>query len=578
MPRVSTRPPDISPQSALLEAVKNRTGSLRKKFFDDPIGLAERLGLTFPEKPVKIMQRAGKYDPAKHGPITPGLRDLIYDVCNGLITDAVAVANRGGGKSQGVSFIEFFLVFIKDYDALNLGGSELQAQGVYNYLVQYIEHDKEFQDMVKGDIAISQTHTKFNAWIRVLTASQKSVRSPHAGGRKPGGRMAGGILVIDEEAEAAPEIVAAALPTINTARPSVNVRASTFHNAEGSFKDVIENADAMGYTVYNWDIFDTAEKCDCVGECQSPEPCFREDHYEDVADPITGEVERKLVHRAYCGGRAMYAAGWTPMSEIVKLWKRFKRNHALWEVEAMGSRPSSKGFVIRDLRQLEENFTDQTGAEIYEPGRPISICVDWGTRAAGVELWQHLSSGAHALIHAEQVEEAGLTQIISLILSLRKKYLGEFTEVAADIGGGGNYLNPHLRENYRVVTRDVNFAEIKESAVAALNVFNESNQLVIPKEFTEFIHQAQNWKRKDGRIKKGDDHLMDSSLCYFSKFIDEIGVSHIKVPPRSARSTPTDERDRRTMIARAAMAGGRVSAVRALGGKPVGYAARRGRR
>lgn len=565
MPRVSTKGPDIKSQSDLLEAVRNRAGSLRAKYLNDPLGLAERFGLMFPEKPLKVMQRLGLYNPEVHGPITPGLRDLVEDVCTGEIESGVAVANRGGGKSQGVSFIEFFLVFIKDYDALNLGGSELQAQGVYNYVQSYIEHDKEFRDMVKGEPAISQTHTKHNAWIRVLTASQKSVRSPHAGGRKRDGRIAGGILVIDEEAEAAPEIVSAALSTINTAMPSVNVRASTFHNAEGSFKEVIENHEEMGYKLYNWDIFDVSEKCDCVDGCQSDEKCFREDHFETVVDPVTGEVNDKLIHRAYCGGRAMYASGWIPMKEIVKLWKRGKRNHATWEVEAMGSRPSSKGFVIRDLRAFDKNITKKTGAEIYETGMPISITVDWGTRAAGVEVWQQVMSGAHALIYAEQVEEAGLTQITSLLLQLRTKYLGEFMEVAADIGGGGNYLNPYMREEHRVFTRDVNFAESKEAAAAAFNVFNESEKIIIPEEFNIYIHQARNWKRKDGRIKKGDDHMMDSGLCYFSKFIDQLGLSKIKVPPRSSRTTSGDPERRETMIARPAVAGGRVAVVRALG-------------
>jgi hypothetical protein len=553
-----------------LEAARNRAGSLRTKFLHDPVGLAERFGLKFPEKPVKIMQRLGVYDATKHGPITPGLRDLVIDVCTGEVDSAVALANRGGGKSQGVSFIEFFLVFVKDFDALNLGGSELQAQGVYNYILSYIEHDKEFQNMLKGETKISETHTKKNAWIRVLTASQKSVRSPHAGGRKRDGRLAGGILVIDEEAEAAPDIVAAAMFTINTAVPSVTVRASTFHNAEGSFKEVVDNADEMGYTTYQWDIFDVSETCECnpkVG-CQSEEKCFREDHFEDVVDPVTGESKKKLIHRAYCGGRSIYADGWIPPGEIVKMWRRIKRNHSVWEVEAMGSRPSSKGFVIRDLRQFDENITDKTGEELYMPGFPVSIGVDWGTRAAGVTVWQEQPGDVHALIYAEEVEEAGLTQIVSLLVELQNRYLGEFTEVAADIGGGGNYLNPYLREHHRVPCRDVNFAEEKEAAVAALNIFSESGSLLIPEEFTAFGNQAHNWKRKDGRIQKGNDHLMDASICYFSKFIDRLGVSHIKIPPKAVVAAVGRTRDSgNTFRPSTRVAAGRVAVIRSLGGR-----------
>jgi hypothetical protein len=550
----------------VLQAVRTRASSVKDKYMHDPVGLAHKLGLKLPEKPVAVMARLGVYDPEKHGPITPGLRDLVEDVCLGTVDSAVAVANRGGGKSQGVSFIEFFLVFIKDFDALNLGGSELQADQVYQYILSYIESDKQFQDMVEGEPIAARTSTKAKAWIRVLTASPKSVRSPHAGGRKRDGRLAGGLLVIDEEAEADPKIVAAALPTINTAVPSVNVRASTFHNAEGSFAEVIDNAEEMGYKTYKWDIFDVAQKCDCVDGCQSEEQCFREDHWEDYTDPVSGEQTRRLLHRAYCGGRAMYADGWIPITEIVKLWRRGKRNHATWEVEAMGSRPSSKGYVIRDLTQFATNVTEENGYEVYLPGSPVTITVDWGARAAGVEVWQEQPGDTHALIEAEQVEEAGVTVIIGVILGLVEKYKAEFVEVAADIGGGGNYLNPKLRDEHRIPVRDVNFAEQKEAAVAALNVFSEGGSMIIPAEFDIFTHQARNWKRVNGRIQKGNDHMMDSAICYFAKFIDRLGLNHIRVPPRAIRSGAGSKEYPGSFIATPRVAAGRVAVIRSLGG------------
>jgi len=563
-----TRQSEIVGVDALLGAVRNQAASLRERYKTDPVGLAAKFGLKFPKKPLQVMQELGKYDPEVHGPITPGLRDLIEDVCLGHIESAAAVANRGGGKSQGVSFIEFFLVFLKDYDALNLGGSELQADQVYQYIVGYIDSDKQWQDMVDGDALASKTTTKVGAWIRVLTASQKSVRSPHAGGVKKGGRIAGGLLVIDEEAEAAPEIVAAALPTINTAQPSVNVRASTFHNAEGSFAEVMDNAVEMGYKLYKWDIFDVAKKCDCTGDgCQSEESCFREDHYETYMDPDTGEPTERLLHKAYCGGRAMYADGWIPMSEIIKLWKRGKRNHANWEVEAMGSRPSSKGFVIRDPFKWEQNTVDKTGTEVYIPGWPVTICVDWGTVACGVEVWQEQPGDRHALIHAEQVEEAGLSQIVGILLGLRVNYAADFKEIAADIGGGGNYLNPKLRDEHRLPVRDVNFGTEKESAVAAWNIYNEANSLIMPKEFTTFHEQRKTWKRDQGqRIQKGNDHLMDAGICYFSQFVERLGLNNVRVAPRAVSTSPT-QLGAGKVAGVAAIAGARVAVIRTLGSK-----------
>jgi hypothetical protein len=543
MPRESV--PTVAAPSSYLSAIRDPGRNLRDRYVDDPIALAERFHLKLPQKPLQVMRELGLYDPDVHGPIEPGLRDLVEDVCTGQVTSAAVVGPRGGGKSMGVSFIEFDLVFLHLYDALNLGGSELQADQVYQYLLGYIESDAFWRQQLKGEALQSRTETIDGAWIRVLAASQKSVRSPHAGGRKSNGRLAGGILVIDEEAEAAADIVEAALPTVNTARPSVVVRSSTFHNAEGSFADLIDNHVEMGFKLYRWDIFDVSERCECVGGCQSPEPCFREDHVEQYVDPEDGQLKDKLVHKAYCGGRAAYADGWIPMVEIEALWKRMKRNHARWEVEAMGSRPASSGHVIKDLNAFAKNITTETGPQLYVPGGPITVCVDWGTTAAGVTVWQEQFGGVHAQLHADLIQEAGQTQILGVILGYVNLYLSDFLEVAADIGGGGNYLNPTLREDHRVPVRDVNFAEEKEAAVAAWNIFNEANKCKYPSEHQEFAHQVRNWKRKNGRIAKGNDHLCDSSICYFSKFIDRLGLSNVRVPPRSfnAGGPPAQPRD-----------------------------------
>lgn len=562
----SRQPAAPADPGSFLRAIRDPGRSLKEKFREDPLGLAERLGLKLPRKPVQIMQELGVYDPEKHGPITPGIRDLVYDVCMLEVDSAAAVASRGGGKSLGVSFIEFFLWMVKDFDALNLGGSELQADNVYQYLLGYLDSDPYWKTLLKGEPMREKSFTQEDSWVRVLTASQKSVRSPHAGGLRKG-KWRGGLLVIDEEAETEKNIVEAALPTINTATPSVNVRVSTFHNIEGSFAELIDNHSEMGYALYSWDIFDVCAGCDCAGDgCQSEEECFREDHYETYTDSDDGEVKTRLKHRAYCAGRAKYAQGWIPMEEIQKLWRRTKRNHERFEVEAMGSRPSTKGHVVKDQKRFSENIVSHTGEELYIPGAPTSICVDWGTGAAGVEVWQAQFNGKHALIYCEQIEENSESQIIGEIVGLAAKFRGELVEIAADIGGGGNYLNPKLRHEHRLNVRDVNFGTEKEAAVAALNILNEGGHLLIPEEAELFRQQIRDWKRKNGHIVKGNDHLCDTAVCYFSKFIDELGLNNIRVLPRSFSSSLGPERDDGGWKKPGKKQGTRVPLVRTFGG------------
>lgn len=585
MPRRETEV--LQGADAFLDAVRDPGLSLRDEYHDDPAALAERLNLLLPRKPLQVMEDIGLYDPATgycewceqdseenrhtphhtgHAPPMPGLRDLVEQVCLGTERNAAVVGPRGGGKSQGVSFIEFFLVFIRMYDALNLGGSELQADQVYQYLVAYIQSDDFWKRLVKGDSLASKTTTVDNAWIRVLTASSRSVRSPHAGGRKPGGRMAGGILVIDEEAEAAPEIVSAALPTINTARPSVNVRSSTFHNAVGSFADLIDNHETMGYQLFQWNVFDVSERCE--DECENCEPCFAYDHFEDVVNPDTQAVERKLKHRAYCGGIAHYAEGWVPIEETRTLWKRMMRNHAQFEVEQMGSRPPKGGSVIKDALKFQQCITTDSAEALYQPLCPVTVCVDWGGTNAGVEVWQEQPGDRHVLLYAHLLREHSESELMGDILQQTARYRDLLKEVAADIGGGGIYFNPKLREDYRLPVRDVNFNEDKESAVAAWNIYNEDLKLVIPDEFVDFVVQVKGWKRANGRIQKGNDHLCDAGVCYFSSFVDRLGITRIPIPPKTFASgspKPDNRRDKLAQVS-ARQPTRRPVGIRSIGG------------
>ena len=575
MPR---QPAGPESPNIFLDTLRDPGRNLKKKYKGRPFELAERFDLKFPEKPAVVMQRLGVYDEEYFGPITPGLRELVEDVCGLEIEDAVIIGPRGGGKSKGVSFIEFYLWMIEDFDALNFGGSETQALNVYSYLTDYIDSDPYWQSLIKGETKISETETVDKAWIKVLTASPKQVRSPHAGGRKRvNGRIVkrGGLLVIDEEAEADPDLVATVLPTVNTALPSVTVRSSTFHNAEGSFAEVVDNHVTMGYKLYQFDVFDMCAGCDCTGgarDCQHEESCFREDHHEEYTDPDTGQPAKRLLHKAYCGGRAKYAAGHIPMAEITKSFRRWKRNHGKFEVEMMGSRPGSAGFVIKDRIKLAQNKREESADSFYLPGSPVSIDVDWGAVAAGLCVWQEQPMDRHVLLHADLVEEAGVSEIVGRIIAYWNRYINEVVEVACDKGGGGNYLNPLLEEEHRLPVREVDFAQEKEAGAAALNIYSEAGKLVIPAEHEDWWDQAKGWKRKNGRIDKGNDHLMDASLCYFAKFIDRLGLTTIRVLPRSFRSNPSGSQmlaeDRaRAMAAVGGGSQGRVAMARGLSSK-----------
>lgn len=502
-----------------------------------PLELAEKLGVVVAKKPLQVMKELGLYD----GDVTPGQRELIEEVCLGKVKNAAVLSGRGAGKSLTVAFIELYMFLFEGFDCINLGGTKKQAESVYNHIKNFLANQELNLGGYCETIQTEKITGVNGSWIRLLAASEKAIRSPHAGGRKIDGRMAGGMLVIDEESKADPNMVVDALPMINTGDPQVTIRLSTFDEATGTFSDLIANHKEYGFKLYNWDTFDISTPCDCTTEgtiCGSREECFREPHYEEVINENTGLIEKKLQHRAYCElGKTKYSRGFMPFLNIEDQWKMTGRQHAKFEINYLGWRPSTTGYVIRDMLKFNNSVVDERPADLYGRG-PTWICVDWGSSHGGLTVWQRQKDketglDRHVLLEAVELEGMGLTDTMGLIKRMWDTYRLTYAGVAADVGYGG-YTNDELYQRFKLKVTPVNFGVQKEDSAAVFNIFNENESLVIPKEHQAYIDQVNNWRRtKNGAIQKGKDHLCDSSLCYFSTFVEEIGKTNIYIPPVS---------------------------------------------
>jgi len=344
---------------------------------------------------------------------------------------------------------------VNTHNCLNMGGSEQQAFAVYRYLQRFIKSHPFWRDWYPT-IQLQNTESKVGAWIKVLTASQKSIRSPHAGGIRPDlesglsqeqiqqmdageleeyldthdipTRDVGGILVFDEEAEAEREIVMGVLPTVNTARPSVILRLSTFHRTDGTYGELIDHVDEMGYQEYSWDIFDVAEKCEYkCSECPGG-PDFSQDIFHITVDETTGKEEVVMKHPAYCAkqrvdgtweGKAHYSSGWVPMEEIFQAWRESNHDCDYFEVEFMGWKPSQAGKVFKDRKRLEESWVPTQ----YIPGHPCTITIDWGLKGeCAVEVWQEQPAGVKALLECEVFTQTRDTYIYEVVKGFGRKY------------------------------------------------------------------------------------------------------------------------------------------------------------
>lgn len=516
------------------------------------------MSIRLPRKPLAIWAEEHGVSPEDYDlpPITAGLRELFFDVVvYKRVIRAIAKAPRGGGKTLIASVIEFTLWFLDHYDWVNLGGSEKQARVLYGYIQSYLEDNPPLMPDERTGLVIksvqSETISSTRAWLKILTASTRQTRGPHAG---DGNR--GGGLTLDEEMETEEDVVEAAKWIINTANPGVTLRISTFHKTHGTFQEVWDQAKERGYTRYEWDIFDVCQKCHfaCACEWVPPEDIEATPDLAvpDVADdatfcPVTEFVrdyyiehedgENELLHRAYCGGKAQYSEGWIPIDNVVQMWQDTDR--ANFEVEGMGWRPSAGGLVIKDLDALDEMFVDEEPPK--RKGVPGVIGIDWGLQGECSIGALQMIDGDIWLVDYDFYTGVPDTTIYEVVAEMARVHGIE--EVNGD--ASHPYCNLNLkRPPYRLKVRPINFGVLKELGVGNVNKWVEDRRFKIPmgwrdpvkaQRYQKLKSQIINWRRdKNGKIVKRDDHGPDMILCGLLKWLrqptdqEHSTVSHVE--------------------------------------------------
>jgi hypothetical protein len=513
-----------------LEVAKpSKMNNFRQYYRGKPLLLAEEAyGIYFPPKPIDDG--------------VPGIRELIEDVCLMRVTRAVGKAPRGGGKSFGCAFCEWYHNYFNNFDWINLGGAEKQAKAVYNYIEGFVNSHHQIASYYPKGTLMTNTENMSGAWISVLAASPTSIRSPHAGGinigditarlegeetgfKYLGGSRRGGGLTIDEECEADPNIVRDATPMVDTADPSIILRISTFHKLEGTFEELIDNHEEMGYKLYSWDSFDICQPC--THDCDSCLQDFREDIY--ISDVNTGN--QVLKHKAYCGGKAKLSQGWMSISEIKQQFREHNFDCAWFETEMMGWRPATSGHVIKDQYKFVNSCVVDDDQVEHMPGCQCVITIDWGMKGeCCVQVWQIQPGAVVALLEDDHyIHGEPENFIYESVYGLGTRY--KTNEVWADSSHPycNNTLMTHPR--YRMDVREVNFRQEKELGAGAFNAWVDLDRVKVPKKFNVFIKQVRNWKRKTGKIQKGDDHGCDAAICFFLRFAAESIPSSSRIMP-----------------------------------------------
>ena len=117
---------------------------------------------------------------------------------------------------------------------------------------------------------------------------------------------------------------------INDSKHPLVIMASTFHKIFGIFQETWDNAEERGYLRIQWDIFDVVKPF--------TDEVWERPEYEKV----TGLDKLK----EYTKGRRGDPEGWIPIENVIQAWRE-KPTLEWFEVEYLGSRPSSAGLVLK---------------------------------------------------------------------------------------------------------------------------------------------------------------------------------------------------------------------------------------
>lgn len=436
-------------------------------------------------------------------------------------------APRGGGKSKLLGQVGFDLWYLRHYNVVNMGGSLVQAEVVYGYFSDSCEiHPSVYQDIRGGEKGITMSETcgiddnKFNC----VTASPKQVRGKHPDA-----------LLSDETCETSDELIDAALPMVNDSANPLVIMASTFHKIFGRFAETWDHADEYGYFRIQWDIFDVA----------APFPADFWETGKTHDNKNVKDLPGIALLKAMAKGRTGDPEGWIDIDSIIQAWRE-KPTVNWFEVEYMGTRPSSAGLVLKPEDVDSATFdSEHIRTYDYVQGATDVLGIDWG--------FSSMTSVVEAMLHTDEMV---------VVLDNKNYHQDPAEEIIADVvakckarpsirfiyaDSAGKFENVSLqaalvKAKCAVKVIEVVFSKEKEGMLGNLRAHFEQKKIKLPKKFIDAYYQLKNYRYAPGsdKVVKKDDHIPDALQCALQHYKLGQGTHRIteQRPAPGAQSTP----------------------------------------
>lgn len=453
---------------------------------------AEDLQEHYRDKPLtflKALDPKGKWPKA--------LRKIFADIWTGRSgPNVIMKAPRGGGKSHMLGRLGFCLWYFKGYSVVDMGGALAQAKVVYQYFTSIIFSDDRILRTLPKDPMMEESigpHDK--NYFKCVAASPKAVRGPHPD-----------VLMADEVCETDDAMVESAIPMVDTSQHPLRILTSTFHKVFGIFQDIWDRAEELGYTRYQWDIFDVVRTFDPV-------------IWDDPR--LNREIPDLQKLRALSKEKIGDDEGWIPILNVINAW-RGKRSVDWFLTEYMGERPSVAGLVNDPIDVDASAFDPATETQYnYIKGAECILGVDWGfsSMTAVVELMPALDE-VKVELNNKNYTQTPSEVIIEDICQMVEEH--DIRIIYADSAGKfeNNALQialdkPREKGRIRCEVVEVVFSKEKVDMLGNYRAHFQRRKIKIPKHHTTALWQHKRYRYQEGsdRPMKKDDHVPDATMC-----------------------------------------------------------------
>lgn len=280
--------------------------------------------------------------------------DFVADAIFHKFRQAIAHANRSGGKTQDVAIIEALETYrIADLEAVNVGAIQAQSDRCYGYIK---EINGAYPFNTNSDPRkLTATRGNFNngASLQILPGTPAAVNGPHPQ-----------LNVLDELELMAYFVVQQAFSMAQSKGdiPAITIITSTVKFATGLMVRMIEEFKERGLPVYSW----------CIREVMKPLP---------LDNPSLMARIREVFDDDFLRGMEQ-ADGYYEWEDVIN--KKLTLDPETWGVEWLCNQPERSGLVYPQF-SLESNIIQEdnprkTYRKPYEVNkwRPIYVLEDFG--------------------------------------------------------------------------------------------------------------------------------------------------------------------------------------------------------